>query len=171
MCYFYSFLSVNGKFFFPKYEERQEMLKMKLFPDGHPDIIEYYQSKGELGLKRNIEDISNKYEYNPFTKKLFISKINGKDDSQSALKLVSLLNFSEVEPNLVYKEILDYSEIDITQEFHLYKTEEDYYEYAREYVWNLFGGDIWNTLNKSIPKKEGKEFQRIKYLLTFIKGE
>ena len=73
MCSFLSFVTKgDGEAYFFKYTQRQELRTTDYRLDSHASICHYYKLD---------EDLCNKYELNPFTKKLTIDMLNTIDDS------------------------------------------------------------------------------------------
>lgn len=104
MCKFFGLVSDGkGKPYYFDWNLRKKVLSGELEtynPDSHTSIAEYF------GFKGRKEDKLNKYEYNPFTKKLSIEQINGKDDSKEIGHFCKTLNFKKIVRPLVIKPII-----------------------------------------------------------------
>lgn len=172
MAYFYSFISVNRQFLMPDYNERQEMLSMNLIPDGHPSIVEYYQKKGYISLGKHIEDIANKYSYNPLTEKLTISYLNSLDDSESALRHAKLLDYSTIEPQLIIKSTVMPINTNCFQNalcgcLKQYECYDKFYSYVSNKVIDEISLSIWNLLKISFVQKDS--YENLLFALSFVK--
>ena len=102
------------------------------------------------------EDVCNKYEYNPLTKKFTVDQINSeRDDSEAAEKWANRLNFKEIVEPLIIKPIVN--------PFKLPKVEKptdeqigwlkDWYSVrasVRALVWNSVGASVWNSVGDSV---------------------
>jgi hypothetical protein len=108
MCKFFSFISNGyGRYFYFDADLRAKIrsgeIDRTLEPDSHASIAEYFQSIDRLATS---EDNCNKYEFNPLTQEFTVDQINTKDDAASAEKWARKLDFSEIVPELVIKEIV-----------------------------------------------------------------
>ena len=93
MCQFFSFVSDGqGKVYYFNYKQRQEIKDRE--HDSHTSIADYYGFKGEK------EDLLNKWEYNPFSKKLTKDRIVVKEEYPKIEKWISELDFKEIVPNI-----------------------------------------------------------------------
>ena len=168
MAYFYSFISCNGRFFFPNYKVRKEMVTMNLLPEGHPSIVDYYKSKGQLANKNTTEDKCNKYEYNPLLDKLTVSYINGKDNREEAYNVVKALDFSLIEPRLIVKSIEPLGNYQSLLES-LICADLNSYNSLRDYIWNNISSSIWNLLITSVNRnKFNNDNEYLAFLYSFI---
>jgi hypothetical protein len=103
MCKFFSVVSDGkGKIMYFDWELREKCIKGDLSyePDSHTSIADYF---GYKGLK---EDVLNKYEYNPLTKKFQVDQLNTKDDSKKVEKFCKKLDFKTIVPQLIIKPII-----------------------------------------------------------------
>jgi hypothetical protein len=105
MCDFFSFVSDGkGNYYYCDWETRKKITSGELKqydPDSHTSIAHL------SGFNAKQEDKLNKYEYNPFTKKLRVDQINTKDDSKDAEGWVRNLDFNLVCPLLIFKEVIN----------------------------------------------------------------
>ena len=112
MCDFFSFVENNrGKKYYFNWQQRQEILKGKLFDkrgqsvieaDSHSQICAYYDLKC---------DSVNKYEGNPLTKKFVVDQVNTKDRREQAKEWFLKLDFKEIVEPLIIKPTVNPFEI------------------------------------------------------------
>src|SRR3990172_1303019 len=104
MCNFFSLVSNGkGKIYYAdvKLRKSSHWAKTETSPDSHTSIADYFGFKGEK------EDLLNKYEYNPLTKKLVKDQLNAEDDSKSVEEQCRKLDFKEIVPELIIKPIVN----------------------------------------------------------------
>ena len=105
MCNFFSLVSdpINNKILYFDWELRKKCLSGKLDykPDSHTSIADYF------GYKGKDEDILNKYEYNPLTKKFVIDQINSTNDSKKVEQFCNNLDFKKIVKPLIVKPIVN----------------------------------------------------------------
>ena len=102
MCQFFSFLTdpVNhpAEYYYFDWEYRKANLEED-GADSHSHICSHFKLD---------EDVCNKYEYNPLTKRFTVDQINSKrDDSEAAEKWANRLDFKTVVEPLVIKPIVN----------------------------------------------------------------
>ena len=102
MCEFFSFVTdpVNhpAEYYYFDWEYRKDNLKAD-GADSHSHICK------EFNLR---EDVCNKYEYNPLTKRFVIDQINAeRDDSEAAQKWANRLDFKTIVEPLIVKPIVN----------------------------------------------------------------
>lgn len=108
MCRFFSLVSnpKDGDIMYCDWTVRELFLKKdpsisKLdSPDSHSSIATYFGYNGEK------EDVLNKYEYNPLTKKFQVDQMNGEDDSASVEAFCKRLDFKKIVPMLIIKSVI-----------------------------------------------------------------
>jgi len=139
MCQFFSCVSDGkGKVYYFNADLRREVREGKLNyePDSHTSIADYF------GFKGAEEDLLNKYEYSPLTKKFIVDRLNTKDDSKQVKEFCQNLDFADIVPELVIKSIFHpFSKIRerVTQ------TE---IELLRE--WASVGASVWASVGDSV---------------------
>ena len=104
MCKFFSGVSDGkGKFYYFDSKLRKKCLSGELtyVPDSHTSIADYY------GFKGKAEDTLNKYEYNPLTKEFTIDQLNTTDDSKEIKDKCNSLDFKDIVPELIIKDIVN----------------------------------------------------------------
>jgi hypothetical protein len=102
MCNFFSFVTEpekhGGKRFYFNWDYRKEHLKDDNH-DSHSSICEFYKLN---------EDVCNKYEFNPLTKKFEIDQINSQvDDRIQAEDWANKVNFKRIVEPLIVKPIVN----------------------------------------------------------------
>ena len=102
MCNFFSFVTapINhpAEYYFLDWEYRKENLKAD-DADSHSHICKKFDLR---------EDVCNKYEYNPLTKKFIVDQINSeKDDREAAEKWANRLDFKTIVEPLIVKPIVN----------------------------------------------------------------
>ena len=102
MCNFFSFVTdpVNhpAEYYYFDWEYRKEYLEAD-DADSHSHICK------EFNLR---EDVCNKFEFNPLTKKFVIDQINSeKDDSETSEKWANRLDFKTIVEPLIVKPIVN----------------------------------------------------------------
>jgi len=103
MCNFFSIVSDGaGKPYYFDYNIRKKIIARELNyeTDSHTSIAEYY------GFKGRDEDMLNKYEFNPLTKKFEIDGMPNKDDSLAIKEFCLNLDFKKIVPELIIKPII-----------------------------------------------------------------
>jgi hypothetical protein len=94
MCEFFSFVTKGDGV--PMYFDeklRKQIYSKKLNyenPDSHTSIADYH------GYKGVAEDKLNKYEYSPFTKKLVVDNMGGKNDEEAVRNWCKSFDFSKI---------------------------------------------------------------------------
>jgi hypothetical protein len=102
MCDFFSFLSDGkGSYIYADAKTRKENPDKE--HDAHSWLAQHFLGEGASKL----EDLYNKYEYNPLTRELKLDNRGQKceDDSDSAEKWCNALNFKRIIPELIIKKI------------------------------------------------------------------
>jgi hypothetical protein len=96
MCQFFSFVTDDkGNKYYFNYEQRKTVCKDNSYePDSHTSIADYY------GFKREKEDLLNKYEYDPFNKKLTEDTITFLEDRDKVLEWCNKLDFNTIDPKI-----------------------------------------------------------------------
>lgn len=100
MCDFFSCVSDGqGKVYYFGAEMRKRIVKGELDydADSHTSIAYYY---------RLDEDLCNKYEYNPLTRRFTTDQINGVNDSGIVKAFCKNMDFTQVVPELIIKQIV-----------------------------------------------------------------
>ena len=103
MCQFFSVVSNGkGKIMYFDWALREKCLNKVLSyePDSHTSIADYFGYRGKK------EDVLNKYEYNPLTKKFQVDQLNTKDDSKVVERFCNKLDFKTIVPQLIIKPII-----------------------------------------------------------------
>lgn len=150
MCNFFSFVTDPAnhpaEYFYLDWEYRKAHLE-KDGADSHSHICSHF------GLN---EDLCNKYEYNPLTKRFTVDQINSKrDDSEAAEKWSNRLDFKTIVEPLIIKPI--------TNPFELPKVEKPTDEQigwlkewaavggsVRAAVWDTVGASVWDSVGRSV---------------------
>jgi len=100
MCQFFSFITDGmGNPYYFNHEQRKER-GFNNECDSHSYIAEYFKPNKFDKRTERADDVVNKYEYNPFTKKFVIDQINILGDSKQAEKWIRKLDFSIIEPRI-----------------------------------------------------------------------
>ena len=101
MCKFFSCISNgNGNIMYLNSAQRKEVKDKYESFDSHTSIADYY------GYKGKAEDVLNKYEFNPLTKKFRVDQINTTDDRDLILSQCLALDFKTIVPELIIKPII-----------------------------------------------------------------
>ena len=143
MCNFFSFVtepdSHSGERFYFDWNYRKDHLKDDPQPsDSHSSICKHF------GL---TEDICNKYEFNPLTKKFVIDRINHIDDRIQAEEWVNNLDFKKIVEPLIIKPIVnpfDLPIIEVPTKEHILLLK----EWAS--VWASVGDSVWASVWDSV---------------------
>lgn len=145
MCNFFSFVTdpVNhpAEYYYLDWEYRKANLEAD-DADSHSHICK------EFNL---CEDVCNKYEYNPLTKRFVIDQINAeRDDSEAAQKWANRLDFKTVVEPLIVKPIVNPLKLPKVE-----KPTDEQIGWLKEWasvsgsVWALVGGSIWASVGAS----------------------
>lgn len=151
MCNFFSFVTEpekhGGKRFYFDWKYRKEHLKDDNH-DSHSSICEFYKLN---------EDVCNKYEFNPLTKKFEIDQINSQvDDRIQAEDWVNKLDFKRIIEPLVVKPIINPFDLPkvvrITNE-HIDLLKQ--WDAVRNAVWDAVWTSVWVSVWISVRDAVG----------------
>ena len=162
MCNFFSFVtepdSHGGERFYFDWNYRKDHLKDDPQPsDSHSSICKHF------GL---TEDICNKYEFNPLTKKFVIDRINHIDDRIQAEEWVNNLDFKKIVEPLIIKPIVnpfDLPIIEVPTKEHILLLK----EWAS--VWASVGDSVWASVWASVRASVGASVGA--YCGSFVKAD
>ena len=142
MCNFFSFVTdpVNhpAEYYFLDWEYRKANLEAD-DADSHSHICK------EFNLR---EDVCNKYEFNPLTKRFVTDQINSKrDDSEAAQKWANRLDFKTVVEPLIVKPIINLLKLPKVE-----KPTSEQIGWLKEWtsVLDLVWTSVWDTLGASV---------------------
>jgi hypothetical protein len=146
MCNFFSFVTdpVNhpAEYYYFDWEYRKDNLKAD-DADSHSHICTQFKLN---------EDVCNKYEFNPLTKKFVIDQINSeKDDSETAEKWANRLDFKTIVEPLIVKPIVNPLKLPKVE-----KPTDEQISWLKEWisvwasVWASVGASVWDSVGDSI---------------------
>ena len=142
MCNFFSFVTdpINhpAEYYFFDWVYR----KANLNDDGvdsHSHICSHF---------RLSEDMCNKYEYNPLTRKFVIDQVNSnRDDSEAAEKWVNRLDFKTIVEPLIIKPIVNPFELPAVE-----RVTDEQIDWLKSWasVWNSVRNSVGNSVRNSV---------------------
>ena len=142
MCNFFSFVTdpVNhpAEYYFLDWEYRKANLEAD-DADSHSHICK------EFNLR---EDVCNKYEFNPLTKRFIVDQINSeRDDSVAAKKWANRLDFKTVVEPLIVKPIINLLKLPKVE-----KPTSEQIGWLKEWasVLDLVWTSVWNLVGASV---------------------
>ena len=182
MCQFFSFLSDGkGTYLYADSKVRKDTPGKE--HDSHTWLAKHFLGKGSSKL----EDLYNKYEYNPFTQKFTFDERGSKaeDDSESSEKWVKELDFTRIVPELVIKHITNplkgkpkkvtqkdidnlkkWIEINKTLESVLNSVGKSVGDSVRNSVCNSVWNSVWNSVGKIVLNSVGNSVYG--YMSSFV---
>ena len=142
MCNFFSFVTdpINhpAEYYFLDWEYRKANL-IADDADSHSHICK------EFNLR---EDVCNKYEYNPLTKRFVIDQINAeRDDSETAEKWANRLDFKTIVEPLIIKPIVNPLELPKVE-----KPTDEQVGWLKEWtsVWASVSDSVWASVRNAV---------------------
>lgn len=151
MCSFFSFCSTpEGVYLYFDHKERKKIISgdsKYTDTDSHISIADFY---GYCGAK---EDLLNKFEYNPLLGEFRNDMINGDDNSKEAERWVRGLDFGNIVPKLIIKEIVNPFEVEVKlREEHVLLLEmwNSVRNSVRNSVWDFVGNSVRNSVRNSV---------------------
>jgi len=156
MCNFFSLCTDGkGKRLYFNAEQRKKLKdeQSDYEPDSHTSIADFYGYKGKR------EDVLNKYEYNPLTKKFTVDQLNTNDDIEAVVRWCQKLDFKTIVPELIIKPIInpftDRKAVRATKaDLKLLKEWYSVRDSVEDSVWNSVedsvGNSVWNLVRDSV---------------------
>jgi len=151
MCNFFSCVSDGkGKVMYFDWELRKKCLSGELNydPDSHTSIADYFGHKGAM------EDVLNKWEYNPLTKVFKADQINTNDDSVLVRRFVEQLDWKKVVEPLILKPIVNPFSKDrkrvVKKDIALLKEWDSVGDSVWDSVWASVWGSVWDSVWASV---------------------
>ena len=140
MCNFFSFVTdpINhpAEYYFFDWVYRKANLDGV---DSHSHICSHF---------RLSEDMCNKYEYNPLTRKFVIDQVNSnRDDSEAAEKWVNRLDFKTIVEPLIIKPIVNPFELPAVE-----RVTDEQIDWLKSWasVWNSVRNSVGNSVRNSV---------------------
>ena len=138
MCQFFSFVTdpINhpAEYYYLDWQYR----KVNLDEDGvdsHSHICAHFKL---------TEDVCNKYEFNPLTKRFTVDQINSKrDDSEAAEKWANRLDFKTIVEPLIIKPVVNPFELPAVE-----KVTDEHLQWLKE--WASVRASVWDSVWASV---------------------
>jgi len=142
MCVFFSFVTdpVNhpAEYYYFDWEYRKAHMEED-GADSHSHICARFKLD---------EDVCNKYEYNPLTRKFVIDQVNSnRDDSEAAEKWVNRLDFKTIVEPLIIKPIVNPFELPAVE-----RVTDEQIDWLKSWapVWNSVRNSVGNSVRNSV---------------------